>query len=162
MRILAAVATIAIVTYACTAAAEPPAQQVVFVCEHGAVKSQMATSYFNQLAEQRGLPWRAVSRGSAPGVTPTPKRVADALTADGVDASELRPQKIDAADVAGAARIVVIGADLPADVSADEQRVERWDDVPPAGANYDAARSALKAHVTELLERLSRQSTNAR
>jgi arsenate reductase (thioredoxin) len=158
MRILATVAIIAIIGNACAAAAETPTQQVVFVCEHGAVKSQMAASYFNQLAAQRGLPWRAVSRGSAPGSTPTPKPVADALIADGVDGSESRPQKIDAADVAGAARIVAIGADLPADVPADEQRVERWDDVPPASASYDAARSSLKAHVAELLDRLSRQS----
>jgi arsenate reductase len=157
MKIVAAVATIAIISNACAAAAQPPTQQVVFVCEHGAVKSQMAASYFNQLAAQRGWPWRAVSRGSAPGSTPTPKLVADALTADGVDVSELRPQQIDAADVLSAARIVAIGADLPADVPADEQLIERWDDVPPASTNYDAARSSLKAHVAELLERLSRQ-----
>jgi hypothetical protein len=140
MRILAAVATIAIISNTCPAAAEEPTQQVVFVCEHGVVKSQMATSYFNQLAEQRGLPWRAVSRGSAPD----------------------SKQKIAAADVADSARIVAIGADLPADVPADEQLIERWDDVPPASTNYDAARSALEAHVAELLERLSRESTNAR
>jgi arsenate reductase (thioredoxin) len=158
MRIAAAVATIAIISDPCAVAAEPPAQQVVFVCEHGAVKSRMAASYFNQLAAQRGLPWRAVARGSAPASSPTPKPVADALVADGVDGSELRPQKIDAADVAGAARIVAIGAELPAEVAADEQRVERWDDVPPASANYDAARSSLQDHVAGLVERLSRQS----
>ncbi|HET9446479.1 MAG TPA: hypothetical protein VFO35_09490 [Steroidobacteraceae bacterium] len=136
MRILAAVAIIAIISSAYPAAAEQPTQQVVFVCEHGVVKSQMATSYFNELAEQRKLPWRAVSRGSAPD----------------------SKQKIDAADVAGAARVVAIGANLPADVPADEQRLERWDDVPPASTNYDAARRALKARVAELLERLSRES----
>jgi hypothetical protein len=136
MRFFAAIATLAIIGNAGIAAAEEAAQQVVFVCEHGVVKSQMATSYFNQLAQQRGLPWRAVSRGSAP------------------DAK----QKVDATDAAAAARIVTIGATLPADVPADEKRIERWDDVPPASANYDAARSALEARVAELLERLSRES----
>ena len=48
------------------AAADAAATKVVFVCEHGNVKSLMAASCFNQLAEQRGLPFRAVSRGVAP------------------------------------------------------------------------------------------------
>jgi arsenate reductase (thioredoxin) len=49
----------------------------------------------------------------------------------------------------------VIGTDLPARVGGDEQRIERWNDVPPASTSYDAARSSLKAHVAKLLERLS-------
>jgi arsenate reductase (thioredoxin) len=40
--------------------------QVLFVCEHGNVKSLMAASYFNQLARERRLPFQAVSRGSPP------------------------------------------------------------------------------------------------
>jgi hypothetical protein len=32
--------------------------QVLFVCEHGNVKSLMAVSYFNQLAHERRLPFR--------------------------------------------------------------------------------------------------------
>jgi hypothetical protein len=47
---------------------------------------------------------------------------------------------------------------LPAGVRADEQRIERWTDVPPASAGYDAARSSLKAHIAELIERLSLES----
>ena len=40
--------------------------QVVFVCEFGTAKSLMAASYFNQLAEQKGLAVRALARASAP------------------------------------------------------------------------------------------------
>lgn len=39
--------------------------QVLFVCEHGNVRSLMAASYFNQLAQERRLLFRAVSRGTA-------------------------------------------------------------------------------------------------
>jgi hypothetical protein len=35
---------------------------VVFVCEHGAAKSVIATAYFNKLARDRGLPYRATFR----------------------------------------------------------------------------------------------------
>ena len=85
----------------------------MFVCEHGNVKSLMAASYFNQLAAQRGLPWRAVARGIAPDSTTVPELIAAALRADGVDVSEFRPAKVDATDAAEAARIVMIGTDLP-------------------------------------------------
>jgi len=39
---------------------------VVFVCEHGAAKSLIATLYFNQLAAERGLAARAAFRGVDP------------------------------------------------------------------------------------------------
>jgi hypothetical protein len=32
---------------------------IVFVCEHGAAQSLIATAYFNKLAAERGLPYRA-------------------------------------------------------------------------------------------------------
>ncbi len=44
-----------------SAAAAPPS--VVFVCEHGAAKSVIATAYFNKIAAQRQLPYRAQFRG---------------------------------------------------------------------------------------------------
>ena len=52
-------------------AAAPAAQTalqpaVVFVCEHGAAKSVIATAYFNKLARERGLPYRATFRGTDP------------------------------------------------------------------------------------------------
>jgi protein-tyrosine-phosphatase len=156
--LISAVAILALVGSAAFAAEQPPAEQILFVCERGNVKSLMAASYFNQLAAQRGLPWRAVSRGIAPDSTTAPKRIAAALLAEGVDVSEFRPVKVDATDAAEAVRIVMIGTDLPARLGGDEQRIERWNDVPPATTSYDAARSSLKAHIADLLERLSLQS----
>jgi arsenate reductase (thioredoxin) len=156
--LISAVATLALVSSASFAAEESPAEQIVFVCERGNVKSLMAASYFNQLAAQRGLPWRAVARGISPDSPTVPKRVAAALLAEGVDVSEFHPTKVDATDAAEAARIVMIGTDLPAPVGGDERRIERWNDVPPASTSYDAARSSIKAHVAKLLERLSLQS----
>lgn len=156
--LISAVATLALVSSSSFAAEQPPAEQILFVCERGNVKSLMAASYFNQLAAQRGLPWRAVARGISPDSPTVPKNIAAALLAEGVDVSEFHPVKVDATDAAEAARIVMIGTDLPARVGADEQRIERWNDVPPASTSYDAARSSLKAHVAELLEQLSRQS----
>ena len=158
MRVLAlVVATLVLACSLASAAEHDSDKKVVFVCEHGNVKSLMAASYFNQLAAQRGLPFRAVSRGVAPDSTTVPKPIAAGLHADGVDVSDFHPSKVAAADVADAARIVAIGTELPSDAGAREPNIERWDDVPPASTSYDAARSSLKTHVAELLDRLAAQ-----
>ena len=73
-------------TIACVAIrADEPTPQVLFVCEHGNVKSLMAASYFNQLAAKRGLRLRAISRGSAPDSTTVPPPIIAGLRTDGVD-----------------------------------------------------------------------------
>ena len=156
MRMLTAVIVLlaGICSTPCAAADETPQRQVVFVCQHGNVKSLMAASYFNQLAEQQRLPLRAISRGSAPDSNTVPKSIAEGLHADGVDVSDFRPAKVAAAEVAAAEQVVTIGAELPADAHADPQRIERWNDVPSASSDYAAARISLKAHVADLIERL--------
>ncbi|SRR5258708_21944166 len=58
--------------------------RVVFVCEHGSVKSLVATEYFNRRAKAQGVPYRAVARGTAPERT-VPKAVRDGLRSDGFD-----------------------------------------------------------------------------
>jgi protein-tyrosine-phosphatase len=47
----------------------------VFVCEHGAAKSVIATAHFNKMAAERGLRARATYRG----VNPQAELSADAL-----------------------------------------------------------------------------------
>ena len=37
---------------------------VIFVCEHGAAKSVIATACFNKLSAERGLPYRGTFRGT--------------------------------------------------------------------------------------------------
>jgi arsenate reductase (thioredoxin) len=161
MRRLAAIAAALVFVCGPSASEDNAQRQVVFVCEHGSVKSLMAASYFNQLAEQRQLPCHAISRGSAPDSTTVPKPIAAGLQADGVDVSDFRPARIRAVEAAQAARIVAIGTELPIDVRAGEPRVERWDDVPPASTDYAAARAALKAHIADLIRRLEQASESS-
>jgi hypothetical protein len=47
------------------AATTPARQRVLFVCLHGAAKSVIATAYFNKLARDRGLSYRATFRGTS-------------------------------------------------------------------------------------------------
>ena len=57
---------------------------IVFVCLHGVVNSQMAASYFNKVAKERGLPFKAVSRGIDMYWT-IPVRIQDGLALDGLE-----------------------------------------------------------------------------
>jgi arsenate reductase len=130
--------------------------QVLFVCEHGNVKSLMAASYFNQLVQERRLPFRAVSRGTAPDSTTVPPAIIQGLRGDGFDVSSFHPSAVRASDVSASQFVITIGATLPTDIqSAARSKIEQWNDVPPASVDYAASRDSLKAHIKRLVEQLA-------
>jgi chromate transporter len=130
-----------------------PPRTVVFLCEHGSAKSLVAASLFQRMAEARGLDVRAVSRGTAPD-TAVPPRVVEALRGDGFDVASFRPQPLTDAEVRSATRLVAIGVDPGARGAAAGGRLLQWNDIPPVSAGYPAARDALAARITALLEAL--------
>ncbi len=136
-------------------AASAPIQQVLFVCEHGNVKSLMATSYFNRLAQERGLPFSSVSRGTEPDSTTVPSKIMEGLKSDGFDVTGFHPTRIKAADVAASQRVVTIGVSLPSDAKASKSKTEKWDDVPPASVDFTASRDSLMTHVKKLVDQLA-------
>jgi arsenate reductase len=135
--------------------AEAPTSQVLFVCEHGNVKSLMAASYFNQMAQEQDLPLRAISRGSAPDSDTVPVAIREALKGDGFDVSAFHPVAVSTTDISTSHRVVIIGTTLPASVGAPGVTIDQWNDVPPASVNYAASRESLKAHVKELIRQLA-------
>ena len=134
------------------AATTPSSRPIVFVCEHGTVKSVMAAHWFNRLAAERNLPFRAISRGVAPDAA-IPPAMAGNLVADGFDVTAFTPEPLAAADVASALQVVMIGAKSP--LLADAPAVVRWDDIPPASTDYAASRDAMRARMGALLDRLA-------
>ena len=139
--------------------AEPPERQVVFVCEHGNVKSLMAASFFNRIAQQRGLPYRAVARGSAPDSTMVPAPIVAGLREDGFDVSAFHPVAVGATDLSASRVVIAISTSLPNGAEVGGSKVEQWNDVPPASVDYGKARDSLKAHVEKLIEQLSQPPT---
>lgn len=125
---------------------------VLFVCLHGAAKSALAAERFRRLARARGLAIRASSAGLEPEPAFSP-RVVEGLGAEGIDVRGRRPRHVMPPDIAGASRIVSLGADLSA--LAPRVPVERWDDVPAVSDGYEAARDAIDARLEELLRDLS-------
>jgi len=143
-------------TFAISAFAQATAKSpaVVFVCEHGAAKSVIATAYFNRLAAERGLPYRATFRGTTPQEALSVRAVAG-LKADGVPIPAGAPTAIGAADIQQATHIFAIGCALPA-AAVSSGKSKDWADVPD-DQGYEGQRDAIVRHVKALLDDLQRR-----
>lgn len=162
MRVTVASLIVAMIIVGCSAPAgrDSPAQpQVLFVCEHGNVKSLMAASYFNQRVSELGLPYRAISRGSAPDSTTVPPAIVAQLRNEGFDVAEFHPVAVTLADVAESRRVILINTDLPEDARSSKATLAQWTDVPAASLDYAAASDALKRHIEELIADLAQPAT---
>lgn len=135
-------------------AGEATTRPVVFVCEHGNVKSLIGAILFDQVARQRKLPLRAESRGVSP-ESSVPPNIINALQAEGVEVTSFKPRALSRSDMENASRIVAIGVDLSAFQVEGSARIEQWDDVPPASVDYAAARAALLQHIHSLVDGLT-------
>lgn len=125
--------------------ADPAPRTVVFVCEHGSAKSVAAAALFNEEAAERGLPWRAVSRGLDPDRVLAPAVVLG-LTGDGLLPPEPRPAPFTDAD-RDAARVVFLG-ERGHPLGPD---AETWSDIPAISVDYPAARDAIRARIEALI-----------
>lgn len=139
------------VTLSTVQATAQPEPTVVFVCEHGAAKSVIATTYFNKIAAERGLRARADYRG----VNPQADLSIGALKGlrdDGLTIPDRKPSAITQADVNAASVIFAIGCTLPSNAAASG-KADTWDDVPE-DKGYGATRDAIKRHVERLIDDL--------
>jgi arsenate reductase (thioredoxin) len=130
-----------------------PQPAVVFVCEHGAAKSVIATAYFNKLARERGLPYRATFRGTDPQAELSVSAL-KGLREDGIEIPSGTPTAISLADVERATHMFAIGCTLPA-AARSSGKASDWTDVPD-GQGYAAMRDAIVRHVAALLEELQK------
>lgn len=139
-----------------TSAAQPRSEiaPVVFVCEHGSVKSLIAASLFNKVADERGLPFRALSRGLTPDAS-VPPTIVQILREEGIEIENFKPSKLTSVDVSTASRVIAIGVDLSPFNSATGAPVERWNDLPAsASADYAVTRAAMLGHIETILDQL--------
>jgi protein-tyrosine-phosphatase len=133
------------------------AATIVFVCEHGNVKSLIASQWFNRLAAERGVTMRAVSRGVTPDSPAPPAVIAERLQREGFDVRAFQARRFSPEDLRGASRVVMLGTDAPAWVAPSGVAVERWDAIPPATERYDEAREALRTRILALIDALKKQ-----
>ena len=133
-------------------APEPkPAATILFVCEHGSAKSVVAAAHFNQIAAARGLPFRAISRGTVPDAEMAPAAI-EGLLGDGLKPGDPAPAKLEQPDLDAAVRVVTFCA-LPPGLQA-RSPIEQWE-VPPVSTQYAASREALLIEIERLLLELT-------
>jgi arsenate reductase (thioredoxin) len=136
-------------------AGDPPSdgkKVVLFVCEHGAAKSVIAAARFNKRAQDKKIPYRAIAKGTDP-QEELSEAALKGLQADGLAASPARPERLTAADVAAASRVVTLGCDISK--VAPAAHAESWADVPPPSqGGYAATRDAIDRHMDALLAEL--------
>jgi len=131
-------------------------QTVVFVCEHGTVKSVVAMAHFNRLVQERHLRLRAISRGTNPD-SRVPSLVQDGLRADGLTLGPFTPTRFSPADLSSA--VAVISFDQPSVVALVAGRLptSAWDGMPAVSDDYGVARDAIRRRVTELVDSLAKR-----
>lgn len=129
-----------------------PAYTILFLCPHNAVKSVIAAAYFDRLARERGLDYRAASAGTSPDAAPSPAVVA-MLREEGIDVAGYRPRRVTTEDLTGAHRVISLGCDL--DDLDGNVGLDRWDDVPPASQDLGASRAAIERHLDRLVDELA-------
>jgi len=114
-------------------------------------------AYFNRRAQERGLAYRAVARGSAPEpIVPGPVR--EGLRTDGFDVSDFVPQLFEASDVDDAFLVVSFDQDIAKTVGG-RARHFRWDNLPGVLTDYAGGRDAIVRHVDELIDEAARSAS---
>jgi hypothetical protein len=125
---------------------------IVFVCEHGAVKSTVAAAYFNRIARDRGLPYVAVSRGI--NLYPEiPAVIRRGLAEDGLAPQDDAPRDLRSNEASAAARVIAFDR-VPSERSGAAS-VIYWSDVPLVSKNYVAGRNAILQHIEGLAAELT-------
>ena len=125
---------------------------VLFRCPHNVAKSVLAAAYFERLARERGLDYRAASAGTRPEAEIF-AAVAAALQVDGRRVSGQRPRRVTVEYLANANRVVSLGCN-PADLPLTGFPLDRWDDIPSASHDLDASRAAIRRRLDTLLGEL--------
>jgi len=154
-----ALSAVAAAAQAPRSAPKSDSSTVVFVCEHGSVKSVVAVSYFNSEARRRGLPLRAISRGTHPD-SAVPGPIRDGLRRDGFEIRAFTPTLFGRADVRGASLLVSFDQDV-SPVAGNLLAIERWDGLPALSLDYSVGRDSIRARVAKLVDRLAAER-NAR
>ena len=129
--------------------------EILFVCEHGAARSTIATAYFNKLAEEKGLNYRAIFRATNPDSTLMPATI-KGLTGDGFDISNWTPQLVSQTDINKASEIVTFDCSIPATDSNSKPLVQ-WNGISPVSKDYNVTRNQIVERVQQLINDLAKK-----
>ena len=127
----------------------------MFVCEHGAALSVVSAAYFNKLAKEQHLGFRAVPRGVTPQEDLSPQAIAG-LKHDGLAPEIQKPLGLSQAELGNAHRVITFSP-IP-EQYASQTPVENWSDVTWGPGSYEKSRDAILKHMQELLTPLKAET----
>ncbi|MFK7814183.1 MAG: low molecular weight phosphatase family protein [Maribacter sp.] len=126
-------------------------KEILFVCTHGAARSPIAAAYFNKMAKEQDLNYRAVFKATEPNSDLTNGTV-DGLSNDGFIISGWKPELVSENDTDNSFKIITFDCELPS--NADSKKTEQWNGTPPISKDYEKARDIIKAKINRLLKTL--------
>jgi arsenate reductase len=135
-------------------------QTILFLCPHHAAKSVLASAYFDQLARQHDLPFRAASAGTHPADAVMPAIVALLRTENG-EFTPQTPRHVTHEELESSSLIISMGCEL-ADLDVAPEKVEQWNDLPALSEDLPRGRDAIHERVTALVESLKRAQNDDR
>jgi arsenate reductase (thioredoxin) len=119
---------------------------VLFLCPHGAAKSVLAAALLQRLADEQGLPLRAMCAGTEPDPE-VASHVRALLSQEGLTLPLEQPRLVTAEELTGADYVISLGcseSELPQRPAAWEQ----WDDVPPPSQELQGAYMRISQHMS--------------
>jgi arsenate reductase (thioredoxin) len=126
---------------------------VVFVCEHGAGRSVIASRYFERLAREQGVHVNVSYRG----ISPDPsigEVVKEELIKDGFHFADEKPVALSQQDIKDSDFVVTLDCSLPSGLDAADAKVLAYTGIPPPGNNFLIARDSLKKINVDVLTKL--------
>ena len=118
---------------------------ILFVCEHGAAKSTIAATYFNKIANEKHLKYRAVFRGTNPDSTISPA-TNKGLSEDGFDTKNLNPILASQSDIINARQIVTFDFSI-ANKDSLNKPFYQWNGIPAISKDYQVAKNQIVSKV---------------
>jgi arsenate reductase (thioredoxin) len=129
-------------------------ETILFVCEHGAARSTIASAYFNKLAKAQHLNYQAIFRGTNPDSVLTIGTI-KGLTQDSFDVQEWKPLLVSKEDIEKAAQIITFNCTLPTNISVTKP-ITQWNGIPAISKDYRIARDEILKKVEELVSQLAK------
>jgi arsenate reductase (thioredoxin) len=128
---------------------------ILFVCEHGAARSTIAATYFNKIAIEKGLKYKAIFRATSPDTALT-IATKKGLTEDGFDIQNMKPILVTQRDINFATQIITFDCSLPTKDSLSS-KVSKWNGIPPISRDYQVARNEIVSKVEGLISDLQKK-----
>jgi len=126
-------------------------KKILFVCTHGAARSPIAAAYFNKIAKEQNLNYRAIFKGTEPDSVLT-NGTKKGLRKDEINIKDWKPKLVSENEINKANRIITFDCELPSNVIST--KIEQWNGTPPISKDYDKARDIIKNKVYQLIESL--------